>query len=108
MVKVIYVSRKVVNGLHIAVLPNIDTFVFSEYNLGSDDDVIKLQRYQNDNVHKTYLCGLCPILEEDNAVILSDEQNQLYLDQKESPAVELRDVLIGKSGNKYTITGTVP
>jgi len=105
----IYISKKVVNGLHIVVLPNRDTFVFSEYNLGSDDDVIKLQNYQNNsNVHKTYLCGLCPILEEDNAVILSDEQNQLYLDQKESPAVELRYILIGNSGNKYTITGTVP
>jgi hypothetical protein len=105
----IYISKKEVNGLHIAVLPDRDTFVFSEYNLGSDDDVKKLQDYQNnDNVHKTYLCSLCPILEEDNAVILSDEQNQLYLDKKESPAVELRYILIGNSGNKYTITGTVP
>lgn len=105
----IYVSKKVLNGLHIAVLPNRDTFVFSEYNLGSDDDVMKLQTYQNDyKVHKTYLCGLCPILEEDNAVILSDEQNQLYLNKQESPAVELRYILIGNSGNKYTITGTVP
>ena len=43
----IYISRKVVNGLHIAVLPDRDTFVFSEYNLGSDDDVKKLQDYQN-------------------------------------------------------------
>lgn len=104
----IYISKKTVNDLHIAVLPNRNTYVFSEYNLGDDEDVEKLQQYQSMGIHKTYLCSLCPILEEDNAVILSDEQNQLYLNKNDSPAVNLRYILIGNSGNKYNITGTVP
>jgi hypothetical protein len=105
----IYISKKTVNDLHIAVLPNKNTYVFSEYNFGNDEDVEKLQHYQRDTgTHKTYLCSLCPILEEDNAVILSDEQNQLYLNKNDSPAVNLRYILIGNSGSIYTITGTVP
>lgn len=104
----IYISKKSVNGLHIAVLPNRNTYVFSEYNLGNDEDVEKLQQYKDKNVHKTYLCSLCPILEEDNAVILTDEQNQLYLDKNDTPALTIRYTLKGNSGKNYTITGTVP
>ena len=109
-----YTSSKNILGIHLSVLPNMVTNLFSIYSVGDEDNVTKLRKlYQEQNIFKTYCCSLCTIDEKDNAVIISQEQNQLYLNDLESPSVIINHKFEGitdKSGNiyKYIISGTVP
>lgn len=109
-----YTSSKNILGIHLSVLPNMTTNLFSIYSVGDEDNVTKLRKlHQEENIFKTYCCSLCTIDEKDNAVIISQEQNQLYLNELESPSAIINHKFEGItdiSGNmyKYIISGTVP
>lgn len=108
-----YTSSKNILGIHLSVLPNMTTNLFSTYSVGNEDDVKKLRKLNKDEkIFKSYCCSLCVIDEKDNAVIISREQNQLYLNELESPSNVINHKFIGLNGGephyKYIISGTVP
>ena len=100
-----YISRKTINGVQLSVLPARDQYIFSSYSIGDDGDVEKLRALKAKGIHKTYMCTLCPIEEDDNAVVVSKEQNQLYVKKPAANAIHER--YTGRSGVLYVITGTV-
>jgi len=105
----IYISKKTVLGVHPAVLPIRQNNAFSVYSVGNDEDIIKLQelsRYKG--IFKTYCCSLCPIDQEDNAVHISREQNQFYIDESKSPINIVSQKFLGISNMPYIITATTP
>jgi len=103
-----YVSSKNLDSLHFAVLPHLNEYIFSFFNFGDDDDVEALNNmWHTQKIFKTFGCTLCPIQNEDNAVVISDTQNQLYLDPK-TPSVQVQTYWKSQYGNSYIITATVP
>lgn len=102
-----YESRKSINGLHLAVLPERDQYLFTSFSVGDSEDIEILRKLYKDGIFKTYDCTLCAIDRYDNAVNLSDEQNQLVV-RPNSPAILINESFKGKSGKQYLITGTVP
>ena len=103
----LYVSRKQINNIQLAVLPQKDQYVFTSYNIGNSEDIKTLRAEAEKGTFKCYDCSLCAILEKDNALLSSDEQNQLTL-AKNSPAVKVQSQWTAPSGLIYNITGTVP
>lgn len=108
-----YVSRESIAGFNMAELPIRDKYIFSTYSIGDDDDVKKLRDLDPGNF-KTFSCDLCPIQEPDNAVIVSDDQNQLTLNN-DIPSIKINHKFKGvhtipNNNTKldYIITGTVP
>ena len=102
-----YISDGNLKGLKMAVLPERDTFVFSTYCPASMDDCYKLRRLNRQNIFKTYDCSLCAIQERNNAILVSDEQNQFYVDEK-AASVQLNQQWKGKSDMRFVVSGTVP
>ncbi len=103
-----YISSKNLDGLHFAVLPPRDEYIFSFFNFGDDDDVTALNTMWHDlKIFKTFGCTLCPIQKEDNAVVVSNTQNQLYLDP-DTPSVQVQTQWRSPLGRIYIITATVP
>lgn len=103
-----YIADKDMNGLYLAVLPSLDDYVFTAYNFGDDDDVRKVnQIFQEKREIKTFGCSLCSIQEGDNAVLVSDVQNQFYIDPN-TPSVQLQNVWYSSNGQEYIITATTP
>ena len=102
-----YISDGNLLGLKMAVLPERDTFVFSTYCPASMDDCDKLRRLNLQNIFKTYDCALCAIQEPNNAILVSDEQNQFYVDKK-AASVQLNQQWEGESNMRFVVSGTVP
>ena len=103
-----YISTKHLRGLHLAILPHRDEYIFSSYNFGDDNDVVKISSNWNDKkVFNTFGCTLCPIQNKDNAVLVSDTQNQLYLDP-DNPSAKVQTSWTSSNGQKYIVTATVP
>lgn len=116
----IYISRKYVHDVHLAVLPTRSEFVYDTYTLSDEKDV-KLLRdyYKNFNILKCYDCSLCCLKDPRNAIKTSDEQNKLTIKTKlemlgdvyipsESPAFLINYSITGASGKTYTLSGNVP
>lgn len=103
-----YESSKSIAGLHLAVLPPRDEYIFSFFNFGDDDDVREINKIWRENrVFKTFGCTLCPIQDEDNAVVVSNTQNQLYLDPN-TPSIQVQTTWKSENRNGYIITATLP
>lgn len=100
-------DEKSINGLHMAVLPERDEYLFTAYSIGDQEDLIELRKLYNYGIFKTYDCTLCAISRPDNTLLLSDEQNQLVI-KKDSPSTLINLNFQGPSGKKYLISGTVP
>jgi len=103
----IYVSNKSINNFQIAVLPSLSSFVFSSYGPGDWTQLMKLRALAKGGKFKCFDCGLCAIKEPDNAILVSDEQNQLVV-PKNSASFAIQGNYTGPSGLNYNITGTVP
>lgn len=116
----IYISRKYVHDVHLAVLPTRSEFVYDTYTLSDEKDV-KLLRdyYTNHNILKCYDCSLCCLKDPRNAIKTSNEQNKLTIKTKleilgdvyipsESPAFLINYSITGASGKTYTLSGNVP
>jgi diadenosine tetraphosphate (Ap4A) HIT family hydrolase len=109
-----YISLKNINGINIAVFPKSEQYIFTSYNAGDYDDFRDLRYlYNKQSIFKTYLCSLCSIEKEDNSLIISDEQNQLYFDRNKSPSILIKYEFVGGIYNDlppltYNITGTNP
>jgi hypothetical protein len=102
-----YMSVKNLLGLHLAVLPHQYETIFSTYNYGDDHDVRHLNNlWHKENIFKTFGCTLCAIDQYDNEVIISDTQNQLYLDPN-TPLLQLQTFWQNQN-RKYIITATTP
>lgn len=105
----IYISTNRINGMNLAVFPDMDDTVFTEYNLADDADVQKLIDFRiNNNINKTFFCSLCSLLEPNKGLLVSDEQNQLYLDPNNAPGDHIKNIITCDSGSLYTITATRP
>jgi hypothetical protein len=102
-----YISDGNLFGLKMAVLPERDTFVFSTYCPANPGDCAKLRRLHREGVFKTYDCSLCSIQEPNNAILVSNEQNQFYVDN-EAASVQLNQEWVGVGGVRFVVSGTTP
>jgi len=102
-----YTSTKNIKGLFFTVLPDYVNYKFSSYDPGNKKDVEKVRNMKKEGIHKSYLCSLCPLGHDDTSVTCSEEQNQLWDDNK-SPSKLINKSYDGESGRKYRLTGTIP
>ena len=102
-----YISDGNLFGLKMSVLPERDTVVFSTYCPANASDCQKLRQLHTDGVFKTYDCSLCAIQEPNNAIVVSDEQNQFYVDDN-AASVQINQEWEGKSAIRFVLSGTTP
>ena len=102
-----YISDGNLLGLKMAVLPERDTFVFSTYCPANSKDYNKLRRLYRQGVFKTYDCSLCTIQEPDNAILISNEQNQFYVDNQ-AASVQINQEWEGRDSIRFIVSGTTP
>ena len=74
--KTFYVSTEDYEGLHIGILPPYVSKKFSEYTMGSIEDVAKIiTKFKKENELKSLYCSMCTIMEPDNYYELNQNGN---------------------------------
>lgn len=98
------------------MLPKLEDFRFSTYTISNDDHINNLRDLYSKSIFKAYDCQLCPLEESDNVIIVSNAQNNLFINEN-TPSMVLREKFRGNVYDKgeffniphtYTISGTTP
>lgn len=109
-----YVSTTTLYGMHLAVYPEGSQAFFSEYTIGNPKDAAKIAALAlQENVFKSFYCGICTIGEEDNYSTLTkpcmasapDTSRELKRKQNLSTRIQTR---VSFGGIPFLISGTVP
>jgi hypothetical protein len=93
----LYVSPKSIAGFSLCVLPERETYVFTTYSIGDQDDINIIRR---SDVLKAFNCNLCPI----ESVKISGYQNSYTTDTPSSKLSETYTGLV--NGTKFIISAT--